>query len=108
MPHYLIAQVTVTDEAWVPDYAAEVHEIAAKHGGKYLSRSGNIEILEGEAKAPTLIAIIEFPDAEAAKAFANDADYAPHMKARRAGSRGTFFLIDDTDLAGGIPYLPKG
>lgn len=108
MAHYIIAHVTVTDDAWVSDYAAKVHDIAAKHGGKYLSRSGNIELLEGEAKAPTLIAIIQFPDAASAKAFAADADYAPHMQARRAGSRGTFVLIDDTDLAGGIPYLPKG
>ncbi|MGF1552580.1 MAG: DUF1330 domain-containing protein [Paracoccaceae bacterium] len=108
MAHYIIAHVTVTDDAWVPDYAAQVHDIAAKHGGKYLSRSGNIEALEGEVKVPTLIAIIEFPDAKSAKAFATDAEYAPHMQARREGSRGTFVLIDDTDVAGAIPYLPKG
>jgi hypothetical protein len=29
MPVYLIANVTVTDDAWVPGYAAKVHEIAA-------------------------------------------------------------------------------
>ena len=42
MPVFLIADVKVTDDAWIPDYAAKVHNIVAKHGGKYLSRSGNI------------------------------------------------------------------
>ena len=45
MTVYLIAEVKVTDDAWVPDYAARVHEIAARHNGRYLSRSGNIETL---------------------------------------------------------------
>ena len=32
---------------WVPSYAASVHDIVLKHGGKYLSRSGNVKTLEG-------------------------------------------------------------
>ena len=56
MSAYLIAEVDLTDDAWVPGYASVVHDIVAKHGGKYLSRSGNIEILEGEHAPTTLIA----------------------------------------------------
>jgi uncharacterized protein (DUF1330 family) len=108
MPAYLIAQVKVTDDAWVPEYAAKTHEIAARHGGKYLSRSANITTLEGTPPDTTLIALVEFPSVDAAKAFANDPDYAPLAKARQAGSEGHFWVIDDTDAAGGIPYLPKG
>ncbi|MDT8326905.1 MAG: DUF1330 domain-containing protein [Roseovarius sp.] len=108
MPVYLIAQVKVTDDAWVPEYAAKTHEIVARHGGKYLSRSANITTLEGTPPDTTLIALVEFPSLDAAKAFANDADYAPLGKARQAGSEGHFWVIDDTDAAGGIPYLPKG
>lgn len=108
MPAYLIADVKVTDDAWVPDYAARVHEIAAKHGGRYLSRSGNVDTLEGKPLGGTLVALIEFPSKEAARAFADDPEYAPFGQARKAGSVSNFHLIDDTDLAGGIPYLPKG
>ncbi|MEM1344627.1 MAG: DUF1330 domain-containing protein [Pseudomonadota bacterium] len=108
MPAYLIADVTVTDDAWVPPYAGVVHDIAAKHGGKYLSRSGNIDTTEGEDSGSTLIALIEFPDKAAAQAFINDPEYAPHLEARAKGSKSWFRLIDDTDLAGAIPYLPKG
>ena len=48
------------------------------------------------------------PSAEAVKAFATDPKYAPHAAARQAGSESRFQLIDDTDVAGTIPYLPKG
>jgi uncharacterized protein (DUF1330 family) len=107
MTAFIIASVLVTDDKWVPEYAARVHEIAAKHGGKYLSRSGNIEVLEGNQDELSLIALIQFPNKEAAKAFATDPEYAPFGKARQAGSNSTLVLIDDTDVAGAIPYLPR-
>lgn len=108
MTVYVIADVEVTDDAWIPEYAEKVHDIVHKHGGKYLARSGNIEVLEGEPLSNTLIALISFPSAEAAKAFANDPDYAPFGKARQDGTNSRFQLIDDTDIAGTIPYLAKG
>lgn len=107
MAAFLIAIVKVTDPSWVPDYAARVHDIAAKHGGRYLSRSGNIETIEGEAADETLIALIQFPNRAAAHAFVADPEYAPFGAARKAGSVSHFRIIDDTDLAGAIPYLPK-
>src|SRR5262245_28505026 len=108
MPVYVIADVKVTDDKWVPDYAAAVHDIVHKHGGKYLARSGNVKVLEGKPLDTTLIALLQFPSAEAAAAFANDPAYAPHAKARKDGSESRFQLIDDTDIAGTIPYLRKG
>lgn len=106
MSVFLIADVKVTDDAWIPEYAGKVHDIVAKHGGKYLSRSGNIETIEGEGLDTTLIALIQFPSREALDAFANDPEYAPYGKARQDGSVSRFHVIDDTDLAGAIPYLP--
>ena len=107
MSAYLIAQVKVTDPAWIPDYAARVHDIAAKHGGRYLSRSPNVKLIEGERPDVTLVALIQFPSVEAAEAFAHDPDYAPFVASRQAGSVSNFYVIDDTDAAGTIPYLPK-
>lgn len=108
MPVYLIADVKVTDDKWVPDYAASVHKLVHKHGGKYLSRSGNVTTLEGEPLDTTLMALIEFPSADAVKAFAGDPDYAPFAAARQRGSKSRLQVIDNTDVAGTISYLPKG
>jgi len=107
MAAFIIASVLLKDDKWVPEYAAHVHDIAAKHGGKYLSRSGNIDVLEGEPQEATLIALIQFPDKASAKAFASDPEYAPFAKARKDGSESRFQLIDDTDIAGTIPYLAR-
>ncbi|KJS11709.1 MAG: hypothetical protein VR78_12495 [Hoeflea sp. BRH_c9] len=108
MSVYLIADIKVTDDGWVPKYATNVHTLVEKHGGKYLSRSGNIETLEGADKDSTLIAILEFPTREALNSFAADPEYAPYGQARQAGSVSNFYVIDDTDIAGAIPYLKAG
>jgi len=107
MPHYLIAQVKVIDDSWIPDYAARVHEIVHRHGGKYLSRSANITPLEGELDA-SLVAIIEFPDMENLNAFVSDPEYTPFAAARQAGSESTFVAIDSSDVARSISYLAGG
>ena len=108
MSAYMIANVKVNDDSWIPEYAQKVHDIVHKHGGKYLSRSGNLTLLEGELPDLTVVARSEFPAVEACQAFVNDPDYAPFAKARQAGTESNFYVIDDTDLAQGIPYLPPG
>ncbi|HET6618860.1 MAG TPA: DUF1330 domain-containing protein [Dongiaceae bacterium] len=108
MAVYLIADIKVKEDTWIPGYAAAVHDIVHKHGGKYLSRSANVKTLEGKPLDTTLIAILRFPDEQAARAFASDPAYAPYSKARQAGTDSRFQLIDDTDVAGTIPYLRKG
>ena len=108
MTVYVIADIKVTNDGWIPAYAASVHELVHKHGGKYLSRSGNVKTLEGKPLDTTFIALLEFPSAEAVQAFATDPEYAPYAAARQAGSESRLQPIDDTDVAGTIPYLPKG
>lgn len=108
MTVYVIADIKVTDAGWVPAYAASVHDLVHKHGGRYLSRSGNVKTLEGQPLTTSLIAILAFPSPEAVKAFTSDPQYAPYAAARQKGSESRFQLIDDTDLAGTIPYLAKG
>ena len=108
MTAYLIADIKVKDPNWIPNYAASVHDLVHKHGGKYLARSGNVKTLEGKPLDTTLIALMVFPSEAAARAFAKDPAYAPFVSARQGGSDSRFQLIDNTDLAGTISYLPKG
>lgn len=59
MAAYLIANVKVTNESWIPDYTQHVHDPLAKHGGKYLSRSPNVKAIEGNRPDVTVVAICE-------------------------------------------------
>ncbi len=107
MTVYLIGDIKVTNDKWVPGYAASVHGLVHKHGGKYLAHSGNVTALEGEPLDTTIAALIEFPSASAVTAFTKDPDYAPFAASRQRGSESRLHLIDGTDLAGNIAYLPK-
>jgi uncharacterized protein (DUF1330 family) len=105
MPHYLIAQVKITDDSWIPEYAAKVPDIIHRHGGSYLSRSANITRVEGDQSDLDLVAIVEFPDMESLRAFVSDPDYEPFRAARQNGAHSQLFAIDSTDVAGAIDYL---
>jgi uncharacterized protein (DUF1330 family) len=82
MTAFLIADIKVTDDGWVPGYAASVHDLVHKHGGKYLSRSGNVRTLEGAPLDTSLIAIMAFPTAKAAQSFVSDPAYTGFAAAR--------------------------
>lgn len=45
---------------------------------------------------------------EAVQDFAQDPEYVPYAEARQKGSISRLHVIDDTDVAGMIPYLEKG
>ncbi|MCL7410015.1 DUF1330 domain-containing protein [Marivivens donghaensis] len=53
---YWIAHVNVTDEAAYSEYAKRATVAIADHGGKFLARGGNYEILEGKERARHVVA----------------------------------------------------
>ena len=97
MTYYSVLEVTPTDDTWVAAYIAQTGAVVARHGGKYLARTSSHERLEGEGDDTALRIILEWPSKENAIAFMNDPDYAPHLKARTAGSKSHHFLIEGKD-----------
>lgn len=78
MGAYVIACLEVRDTAWRTAYSPKTAELIRKHGGKVLAPfASKVEVLEGNAKLPTNVVIIEFPSNEQAKAWYNDPEYAP-------------------------------
>ena len=47
MPAYLIGRVEVRDPAWVEEYGPKVQALVQKHGGRYLVRGGEMDVVEG-------------------------------------------------------------
>jgi len=97
MAYYSILAVTPTNEDWIPDYIAPANKLVAKHGGKYLARTGTHEQIEGNDVPAALRIIIEWPAKENAVAFMNDPEYVPHLQARTAGSESFHFLVEAKD-----------
>ncbi|QBF83515.1 DUF1330 domain-containing protein [Shewanella maritima] len=97
MSYYSILEVTPTTDVWVADYIGPANKIVAKYGGKYLARTSTHERVEGQGKEPALRIIIEWPTRQAAIDFMNDAEYAPHLKARTEGSISRHHLVAAKD-----------
>ncbi len=94
MAAYVIASLQVRDTAWREAYSPKTGELIRKHGGKVLTPfASKVEALEGKAKPPTNVVIIEFPSQDQAKAWYNDPEYAPLIKLRQTGAGGEFILV---------------
>ena len=94
MPAYLVGGVDVSDPAWVAEYGPKVEALVEKHGGRYLVRGGEMDVVEGTTPAARVMVVIEFPSLENARAWYNDPDYAPLIKLRQTGSEAEIVLVD--------------
>ena len=88
---------------WIAEYGEHAPSIIRKYGGEYLAISRNppdaVERLEGSGPVPLAMLIFKFPSAAAARSFLESPEYAPHRKARRAGSDADFFVFENFDEA---------
>jgi uncharacterized protein (DUF1330 family) len=100
MKYYAVAEMEITDPAWIREYVAGVTGMVERRGGRYLSRTATIEKIEGERAAPQIAMIIEWPSKEAADEFYASEEYGPYREARVAGARNEFLLIAGEDVNG--------
>lgn len=87
-----VIETNVIDPSWIEEYTNNVTPMLARVGGKYITRTSNVELIEGTEK-PQFSVIVEFPSKEIAIAFYNSEEYAPYKKSRLAGSRSKFLLV---------------
>jgi uncharacterized protein (DUF1330 family) len=85
--------LTISDTSWIGEYVKNVPPIMQKHGGRPVTVSGPVEVLEGDT-VPSQVAVFAFPSTEALKAFMDDPDYAPWKEARKAGSTASIFAFN--------------
>jgi uncharacterized protein (DUF1330 family) len=76
MAVYVIADVEVIDSEGYEAYRQQVPATIAAHGGHYLARGGDTEVLEG-SWSPKRCVILEFPDMARFRAWWTSPEYAP-------------------------------
>jgi len=103
MPAYVIAQVDIRNPEAYERYRDIVPDTIAKHGGRYLARGGACETLEG-SWMPRRLVILEFPDADRARAWWNSPDYAEAKALRQANADTELLLVEGLPA----PALPRG
>jgi uncharacterized protein (DUF1330 family) len=93
MPAYFIAEVEITNPAGYESYRPLAGASIAQYGGKFLTRGGKTELLEGSPD-PARVVVIEFADMAAAKRWYNSPEYQEALKIRLANSRGRVLLVE--------------
>lgn len=93
---YILVEVTIPDPAAyrASGYMAMAETAIAAHGGRFLVRGGEAEIIEGDGPIGRIV-ILEFPSREAARAFFESPDYAPALKLRQGMSKARAVLLDE-------------
>lgn len=93
MAAYVINDMEITDPAVFEDYKKLSPATVAKYGGRFLSRGGATETLEG-SWSPKRIVILEFASVAQAKAWASSPEYAPAKAIRQRASKSNLIVIE--------------
>lgn len=93
MAAYIIAEnLAIKDPEAFNEYRAGVAATVAKYGGKFLVRGGAVHPMEGDWK-PGFV-IIEFENAEKARAWHDSAEYAPLIALRQRTADTRMTLVE--------------
>jgi uncharacterized protein (DUF1330 family) len=86
-------QITIGDPVAYERYKQLAQDTVAAYGGRYLVRGGPTAILEGAWQPPRLV-VLEFPDAERARAWWNSPEYAPGKALRQSCAETEMLLAE--------------
>ena len=93
MPTYLIGNVTVEDAEGFAEYAAQAAPMVERYGGRYLSRGGAVEVLEG-GWTPNRLVLIEWESVEHAKRWYESDEYKAIADIRRRCADTDLVLVE--------------
>lgn len=102
MPTYVVGDIHITDpiayQAHVPQALATI----ARFGGRVIAGGGKVDVLEG-GPVPERVFIIEFPTADAARAWYQSEDYRTALTRRLSASHGRVLLIEGAEISTIVP-----
>lgn len=93
MAAYLVADVQVTDTAGFEEYRKGLPATLAPFGGRFLTKPGAIEVVEGHW-SPTRLAIIEFESVARVKAWLESSEYRALQEVRHQTAKTNAVIVD--------------
>jgi uncharacterized protein (DUF1330 family) len=93
MPAYIIADVTVTDEAQMKQYREWSTRAMQEHGAEVLVRGGRVAPLE-EGWAPQRVVVLKFKDLAAAQDYYHSETYTHARKLREGAGTIRMFAVE--------------
>lgn len=93
MAAYLIADIEVTDPIAYEGYKRAVSDSIASFGGRYLTRGGTTEVLEGQW-SPKRLVIVEFPSTARLREWYESPGYAPILALRKRSAVSSLVMTE--------------
>ena len=93
MPAYVVVDIQVIDPAGYEDYKSLAPPSIAAHGGKYLARGGQTEVLEGDW-SPSRLVILQFENIQQARKWLNSAEYSAARELRHKTATTNMVVIE--------------
>lgn len=93
MAAYVAVEITVKDAETYERYKQLAPPSIAAYGGRYLVRGGKTKTLEG-SWLPSRFVILEFPNAQQARAWWESPEYAPAKALRQANASTEMILVE--------------
>jgi len=98
MPAYLIADVDIKDPAAYEEYRQKVAQTTAAFGGRYLTRAGATEVLEGDWR-PKRFVVLEFPSAGHIRDWYASPQYRPLLELRQRTAVSIMIIAEGVERA---------
>jgi uncharacterized protein (DUF1330 family) len=88
-PAFVIVERTATSgpETIQQDYARLAREILPKYAARYLARSQDNTLLEGDGVAPCCMAVLQFPNMDAVRRWYDSAENQQASRVRQSGAK---------------------
>jgi uncharacterized protein (DUF1330 family) len=96
MAAYIVVHVDVHDPARYDVYKEMAPASIRQYGGRYLTRGGATEVLEGDW-TPKRLVLLEFPSMEQARAWWDSPEYAEAKALRIATTTSHMILLEGLD-----------
>jgi uncharacterized protein (DUF1330 family) len=93
MPAYYIGEHKITNAAVFEEYLVKVIPMIERCGGRYLTKTGTHEVLEGDWQ-PNRVVIVEFPDMASIRRWYDAPDYQPLIALRQTAATDVMIMLD--------------
>jgi uncharacterized protein (DUF1330 family) len=96
MPAYVIVETDVSDPERYEQYKTAASAAVTAHGGRYLVRGGEQDVLEGDWRPPRLV-VLEFEDLAAARRWYDSEQYRQARELRAGAARLKLVAVQGVD-----------
>ena len=93
MPAYFVVELEIANQEAMEPYRAAVPATTAQYGGRFLTRGGATELIEGGPE-PKRIVILEFADTASFKRWYDSPEYQKILPARLDNSTARAFVVE--------------